>query len=112
MSKVHLCLVLTLSVLLVSCAQPPFGNTKALTAEAARFGVSRHFLLSAESAGYSPRIRHGKTAFCTHRSTFSYIPRLQCFGTSALEGRLQQQARFRRSVRNAVRSSPTSSSTG
>ena len=112
MNKMHPSVVLAVSVLLTGCAQPPFGNTQALTAEAHRFGVSRDLLLRAESAGYSPRIRHGRTAFCTHQSAFSYIPRLQCFDTNAMEGRLQQQARFRRSVRNAVRSSPTSSSTG
>lgn len=109
MNTMKLLLILALSVLLGSCAQPTFGNTRAITAEAAHFGVSRQLLLSAQSAGYSPRIRHGKTVFCTHQTTFSYIPRLQCFDTSAMQSRLQQQATFRRSVRTAVRAVPASS---
>ena len=103
MRTVNLSVLLALSVLLGGCA-----NTEAVTAQAAHFGVSREFLLNAESAGYAPRIRHGKTEFCTHQSSFSYIPRLQCFDASALQSRLQQQATFRRSIRNAVKSVPAS----
>ena len=103
MRTVNLSVLLALSVLLGSCA-----NTETLTAQAAHFGVSREFLLNAENAGYAPRIRHGETEFCTHLASFSYISRLQCFDASAMRSRLQQQATFRRSVRNAVKSAPAS----
>ena len=88
MKVVNLSILITLSVLLGACA-----NTETLTAEAAHFGVPRSLLLSAESAGYSPRLRHGKTEFSIRQSHLPYIPQQQCFDTSAMQGWLQQQAR-------------------
>ena len=106
MIKVHLPVVVTLALVLGGCAQPPLGNSKTLAAEAAHYRVSRQLLLSAERAGYSPRIRRGATQFCTQQESFSYIPRLHCLDPAQMRNRLQQEVTFRRSVRYRVMSVP------
>lgn len=88
MRTANLWTLLALSVLLGGCA-----NTETLTAEAAHFGVSRGLLLRAESDGYTPRIDHGKTEFCTHQSSLSYISQQQCLDPGAMQSWLEQRAR-------------------
>ncbi len=106
MIKVQLPVVVALALVLGGCAQPPLGNSKALAAEAAHYRVSRQLLLSAESAGYSPKTRRGETLFCAQQESFSYIPRTHCLDPAQMKGRLQEEATFRRSVRNRVMSVP------
>lgn len=88
MSKLHLPLIVTLTLLAAGCAQPGRRDSR-LSAEAARFGVSRELLVDATSAGYRPEKHHGQTFFCTEQAaSFSYIPRSQCLDTAQMTSRL------------------------
>lgn len=93
MIKAHYPLVVSVAMVVGACAQPPLRSSPTLAARAAHYGVSQELLVRAASAGYSPKIRDGKTFFCTEQAqTFSYIPRAECFDTAQMTLRLQQSA--------------------
>ncbi|MGH8299182.1 MAG: hypothetical protein ACRES6_07840 [Steroidobacteraceae bacterium] len=107
MIKVHFPLALVLALTAGGCAQATVRNTQALSAEAARYGVSRELLLGASDAGYLPERHDGKTFFCTEQAqTFSYIPRSRCLDTAHMTAMLQQSGWALRSLQRRTSTMP------
>lgn len=107
MIKVHHSLIVVLALGVGGCAQAPLKNTQALSAEAARFGVSRELLLGADNAGYLPESHHGKTFFCTEQAqTFSYIPKSRCLDAAQMTTLLQQSGWALRSLQQRLSTMP------
>lgn len=79
MINVRIPLIVTVALALGACAQTPLKDSPTLAAQATHYGVSPDLLVRAESAGYSPETRSGKTYFCTEKGqSFSYVPRRLC----------------------------------
>lgn len=103
MIKLQFPLAVTLTLLIGGCAQPALRNSQSLSAEAAHFGVSQDLLRSAGRAGYSPRIRHGKTCFCSAQTqTFSYIPTIKCLDPAHMTAQLQLSGQALRDLQQRV----------
>ncbi len=102
-----LVVAVALALVLGACAQTPLRNSQTLAAQAAHFGVSRDLLVKAESAGYSPQIRRGKTYFCTEKGrTFSYIPRRLCLDKTQMTAWLNASASSVRDVHHHIYTLP------
>lgn len=103
MVKAYFPFALTLALTLGGCAQPSVKNDPHLAAQAARYGVSQTLLLQADNAGYSPRVRHGQTYFCTDQDqSFSYVPKLRCLDKLQMASWLKESASGVQSLQNRV----------
>ena len=107
MIKVRFPFIVTVALALGACAQTPLKDSSALAARATKYGVSQDLLVGAESAGYSPQARSGKTYFCTEKGrSFSYIPRRLCLDKTQMTTWLNTSASSVREVRHHIYTLP------